>query len=234
MLDELEILFDYCSADSTPGDYQAFVVEQNGLAKSTVKSRQLTYRHLVDLYGLNPEFAVFRIFRKLWDGYPDARPVLALTIALARDPILRLSTEFIQEKKLGDAVVREEIETILAATEEGRYSPASLKSIAQNINGSWTRAGYLIGKAKKYRSEPAVGVANLTFCLFLAYLEGATAQRLFLSHWVALLGKNQDQLNDLAVGAANRGLIVFMNAGGLLEVRFPEYLTSEEEGWRHE
>ena len=32
----------------------------------------------------------------------------------------------------------------------------------------------------------------------------------------------------MASFAANRGFLVFMNAGGVMEVRFPGYLTSEE------
>jgi hypothetical protein len=38
-----------------------------------------------------------------------------------------------------------------------------------------------------------------------------------------------DELEALANSASHRGLLVFMNAGGVKEVRFPGYLTPEEE-----
>ena len=38
----------------------------------------------------------------------------------------------------------------------------------------------------------------------------------------------------LATLAAQRDLIVFLSAGGIQEIRFPGYLTAEEESWRHE
>jgi hypothetical protein len=36
------------------------------------------------------------------------------------------------------------------------------------------------------------------------------------------------------VAAANRGQIVLRSAGGVVEVRFPGYLTAEEEQWLRE
>ncbi|MBY0446901.1 MAG: hypothetical protein K2Q15_17025, partial [Burkholderiales bacterium] len=63
----------------------------NLLHKPTANSRRLTYRHLVDLYGLQDSICLFRVFRKLWLQAPDPRPVLALQLALCRDPLLRIS-----------------------------------------------------------------------------------------------------------------------------------------------
>jgi hypothetical protein len=65
-------------------------------------------------------------------------------------------------------------------------------------------------------------------------LEGRTGQRLFTSDWLNLLGCSLDQLESLARVASHRGLLVFMNAGGVKEVRFPNYLTPEEERIREE
>jgi hypothetical protein len=41
-------------------------------------------------------------------------------------------------------------------------------------------------------------------------------------------------LTELATAAANRGQIVFMNAGGVKEVRFDGFLTVVEEVLLHE
>ena len=49
-----------------------------------------------------------------------------------------------------------------------------------------------------------------------------------------LLGLPATELTDLATAAAHRGQIVFMNAGGIKEVRFDGFLTKDEEALLHE
>ena len=170
----------------------------------------------------------------LWPLAEQAQPVLALQLALIRDPLLRLSQEFITEKPLGDQVVREDVEELLKAPDPERFSPASLKSFAQNINGSWTQAGFLEGRSRKTRVAPTLAFPNVVFALFLAYLEGATGERLFQSPWCALLGASEHQLTEHAIAAAQRGIIDFKQSGGITEVRFNDFLTIEEEQWRYE
>jgi hypothetical protein len=131
-------------------------------------------------------------------------------------------------------VLREELEQLLSADDPTRFSPASLKSFAQNINGSWTQAGYLEGRAKKIRRQPQVSAFHIAFALFLGHLEGLSGQMLFTSRWMALFPVSADKLELLATSAANRGLLVFMNSGGVKETRFPRWLTPEEEQVRME
>lgn len=229
MFDEVSELFQKLPPDASRDDYAREIIEFNILGKKTMKSRELTCRHLTELYTLDTSMPVFRAFRKFWDIESDARPLLALTISLARDPLLRQSQQFILPKHVGDGVGRIEHEEFIEKNNPDRYSAASLQSIAQNINGTWTRAGYLHGRNKKNRSIPVVSPVNVAFCLFLAYLEGLSGQRLFNSTWIELLQRSREELVQLSTSAANRGLLVFMNAGGVMEVRFPGYLTSEEE-----
>jgi len=234
MLAELQALFQSTAQDATREQYQSEICDLNLLDKPTVKSRKLTYRHLVDLYGLSSDIPLFRVFRMLWPLSDDAQPVLALQLALLRDPLLRLSQDLIMEKPLGDQVVREDVEELLKAADPDRFSPASLKSFAQNINGSWTQAGFLQGKARKTRVAPTLAFPNVVFAIFTAYLEGATGERLFQSRWAALFGAPEHQLTEHAIAAAQRGIIDFKQSGGITEVRFNDFLTREEEQWRHE
>ncbi|MFC5771159.1 hypothetical protein [Thauera sinica] len=234
MFDELMLLFEHTTSETTRDGYRDEVVGLNVLGKPTQKSRLLTFGHLVELYGLDPAIPVFRIFRKLWALDEAARPLLALTLAMVRDPVLRLSEAFVLAKGEGDAVQREEVEELIAANEPDRFSPASLKSIAQNINGSWTQAGFMVGRRRKVRAAPKVTPSNITYALFLGHLEGLSGQRLFSSHWMTLLCSSPDELEALANSASHRGQIVFLNAGGVKEVRFPGFLTPDEEQWLHE
>ena len=228
MLAELEALLAAVPCESTQTNYAEQIVELNLLSKPTVKARQLTLRHLTDLYSLDPDVPLFRIFRNFWDADTDAHPVLALTLSLARDPILRLSRDFVLELPAGQSITRADTEELLRQDTGDRFSAASLKSYAQNINGSWTQAGFLIGRVNKQRQKPMITPANIAYSLFLAYLEGATGERLFSSVWVRLLGESEERLYELAQIAALRGLLVFRRTGGVTEVRFPDYLTQNE------
>jgi hypothetical protein len=234
MLAELKALFQSTAPEASKEQYKSDICDYNLLDKPTVKSRNLTYRHLVDLYGLDTAIPLFRVFRSLWPLAEQGQPVLALQVALVRDPLLRLSLDFIMEKPLGDLVVREEVEELLRTPDPVRFSPASLKSFAQNINGSWTQAGILKGKARKIRVKPIVTFSNVVFAMFLAYLEGATGERLLQSRWCVLLGLSEDELSELAVVAGQRGIIDFKQSGGVIEARFSQFLSAEEEQWRYE
>lgn len=229
MLDDLKILFAHVPATAAHADYVQAISLENVLNKPTKKSRELALRHLTTLYGLDTNFALFRALRRLWPVDEVAQPLLALTAALARDPLLRGTQAFILAKQPGALVSREAVEHCLAANHQGRFSPASLKSFTQNVNGSWTAAGFLSGRIRKTRSIPLVTPANVAFCPLLGHMEGLSGQRLFSSSWMRLLPGSPDALDALASSAFHRGLLVFLNAGGVKEVRFPDYLTSEDE-----
>ena len=229
MLDDLRVLFAYLPASAPRLDYAQAIFTDNILGKPTQKARELALRHLTTLYGLDARLPLFRALRRLWQVDEVAQPVLALTAALARDPLLRGTQAFILNQQPGAPVSREDLERCLAGDHQDRFSPASLKSFAQNVNGSWTAAGYLSGRTRKTRSIPIVTPANVVFCLFLGHLEGLSGQRLFTSAWMSLLPGSPDALELLANSAFHRGLLVFLNAGGVKEVRFPDDLTPEEE-----
>ncbi len=234
MLDDLRLLLAHTPADATRADYVAAVVDHNVLGKPTRKARELALRHLATLYALDPINPIFRALRQLWTLDETAQPLLALPVALARDPLLRGTQSFVLAQTIGAAVTREAVEDLLRFKYPDRFSPASLKSFAQNVAGTWTAAGLLHGHVRKVRALPQRHPESVALLLFLGYLEGRTGQRLFSSEWVALLGCSPDELEALANSASHRGLLVFMNAGGVKEVRFPGYLTPAEEQIRQE
>ena len=234
MLDDLRLLLAHVPADAVRADYASAIVEANVLAKPTRKSRELALRHLSALYALDPSNTIFRAMRRLWAFSESAQPLLALGVALARDPLLRRSRAFVLNRPPGSPIAREETEAWLAAAYPDRFSPASLKSFSQNVLGSWTAAGLLQGKVKKTRVLPSPSPEAAALLLFLGYLEGRTGQRLFSSDWMELFGGSPDELEALSQSASHRGLLVFMNAGGVKEIRFPGFLTPEEERMRQE
>lgn len=234
MLDDLRTLMAHTSSQATRADYVAAIVESNVLAKPTRKSRELALRHLATLYALDPINPIFRALRLLWSLDETAQPMLALAVALARDPLLRATQAFVLTQPLGTSVPRESVEALLESIYPDRFSEASRKSFAQNVAGTWTAAGLLKGHVRKVRAMPEPRPESAVMLLFLGFLEGRTGQRLFTSEWVKLMCVSAEDLESLTNSASHRGLMVFMNAGGVKEVRFPGYLTAEEEQLRQE
>lgn len=234
MLDDLRVLMANTQSKASRADYVAAVVDRNVLGKPTRKARELALRHMATLYSLDLHNPIFRALRHLWLLNEAAQPMLALAVALARDPLLRSTQSFVLGQPAGAPVPREVIENFLGTSYPDRFSPASLKSFAQNVAGTWTAAGLLRGRVRKSRSLPETHPESIAMLLFLSFLEGRTGQRLFSSEWLSLLCVTQDELESLAGTASHRGLLVFMNAGGIKELRFSGYLTSEEEQIRQE
>jgi hypothetical protein len=234
MLDDLRLLFAHVPGGAERAEYASAIIEANVLAKPTRKARELALRHLSALYALDPSNTIFRALRRLWTVNESAQPLLALAVALARDPLLRRTRRLVLNKAPGSPVAREEAEAWLSEACPDRFSPASLKSFAQNVLGTWTAAGLLQGRVKKMRTLAKPTPESAALLLFLGYLEGRTGQRLFSSDWMELVSGSLDELEALANSASHRGLLVFMNAGGVKEVRFPGYLTPEEERMRQE
>lgn len=234
MLDDLRVLMTNTQPQATREDYLAAILDNNVLGKPTRKARELALRYMAALYTLDPLNPIFRALRRLWSLNEAAQPMLALAVALARDPLLRSTQSFVLGQSEGTPVPRTIMENFLNTSYPERFSPASLKSFAQNVSGTWTAAGLLQGRVRKFRSLPEIHPESIAMLLFLSFLEGRTGQRLFSSEWLSLFSVSQDELESLTSTASHRGLLVFMNAGGVKELRFPDYLTSEEEQIRQE
>lgn len=234
MIEELKHLLFSRDKTTNKFEYEDDILNFNILHKPTEKSRKLTYRHLVDLYALDNQVLLFSVLREWWEKHEESQPILALQLAVARDPLLRASADIILRLEPGEHLARETVEAFLAHDDPNRFSAASLKSFAQNINGTWTQAGYLSGRAKKYREIPEVSYVNVAYALFLAHCHGLSGQRLFDSFWCRMLAQDKERLFELAHRASLRGMINFKQASEVVEVTFPglvmpEFNESEDE-----
>lgn len=221
MIEDLTHLLLSRDKDASRADYENDIINFNILHKPTENSRKLTYRHLIDLYSLDNKVLLFKVLRQWWELNEDTQAILALQLAIARDPLLRGSAELILQLEPGEHLARETMEACLAHDDPDRFSAASLKSFSQNINGTWTQAGYLSGRAKKFREAPKVSYVNVAYALFLAHCHGLSGQRLFESFWCRVLVQDKERLFELAHRASLRGLINFKHASDVVEVTFP-------------
>jgi hypothetical protein len=235
MHEDFGVLLNYIgSQNPTLEDFRKAIIEDNCLSKRSGKSRELTLRHFVDLYGMDCAIPIFRVMVYFWEREEAGQGLLAALCAYARDAVLRKSYEWILETPIGRQIPREQTESKLSSAYPDRYSPASLKSIAQNVNGTWTKTGHLEGRVKKYRQRVVPTPASTAFALYLGYLTGLRGEALFSSDFSKILDAPVGSLMDKAELASQRGWIVMKRLDRVVEVLFPNLISEEERRWLSE
>ena len=229
MLAELDALL--CSVGTAPQSrecYRIAIVEKNCLGKRSAKSRVLSYRHLVDLYGLDSAQLVFAGLLRFWNQDASANPLIALCAALARDALLARFAPFVWQFAPGTALSRVVLEEQIERVVPERFSPATRKSIAQNIRSTLTQSGHLSGRVNKYRQQADPGPASMAYALFLSYIEGARGPELFRTPYVLAQDIPTEQAIQFAELAARRGWLQFKRVGDVMEVSFPQLLAGTD------
>ena len=108
MLAELEEVLAYVDdPDAGKSEYRQAVVDENCLGKRSAKTRAITYNHLVELYGLDPSFLLFRSLLFFWKRDIAGRPLLALLCTYARDGVFRSSAPQVLQSAEGTTIARE-------------------------------------------------------------------------------------------------------------------------------
>jgi len=228
MLNELSGLLSQADSNADKKKYRKMITEDNVLNKSTLKTRQLTAERLGELYLLDPQKTLFRVMRQLWYVDADGRPLLAFLMACKTDTLLRLSTEFILGIQYGDVITSSNMEQFLEEKVPNRFGKKTLRSVSQNLNSSFTQAGYLSGKVRKKRVQVKSTPGNTAYALFLAYHEGFRSECLFESFWTKLLDVPIEKIHELAIAASRKGWLDYRSAGGIIDVQFPNLLNEEE------
>ena len=229
MLEELRSLLSYVTSRGADKSicFQAITTD-NCLGKRSGKTRVLTYKHLVDLYSLDPSYVLFRALLYFWDRDIEGQPLLVLLLAYARDPILRSTAPFILKYPEGATVTRDSLEEFIDSFEPGRFSKATLKSTAQNINSTWTKSGHLFGKARKIRTNAKATAGSVSYALLFGYLSGVRGQALFQTEYIKLLDCSFEKAIELAEEASRKGWIVLKRVGDVIEVLLPNLVDQEE------
>lgn len=231
MLEDLSALFD-CVAEpnAARSEYLEAVEDKNCLRKRSTKTRSLTFRHLSQLYTLDPNFLLFRALRYFWSRDTDSHAGLALLCSYSRDPILRLSSEFVIKQPLGSQITPPLLEEFIESHMQGRFSNASLRSLAQNILASWAKAGLLEGKVKKVRVKGKPAIGSVCYALFLGYLQSLRGQDLFSSEYISIIDCTRHDSIEFARTASLRGWLSLKMLGNVVEIRFPQFENHQKNG----
>jgi len=233
MLPEIMALCNALPREAEPDDYKTAIVSENILGKPTVSSREKSFRHLVQLYGLDRNLPLFRAFRGLGFDDPPSLPLIALTCAFCRDEQLRASFGLIKQLRPGELLPRERMEEHLETCFPARFSPAMKKSLAQNVNTTWTEAGHLTGRVTKRRALPVPRLGASTYGMFAGFLLGLRGEALIRSVFAYLVAPDPSIVIGHLSSASARGWLRFRHAGGILEIDFAPLLTTKEQAQVH-
>lgn len=233
MLEEMAHLLAATSVAATRNDYVSAVMEDNCLGKRTAATRGLSLQRLTELYGLDRRLVLFRVMGKLWERHETSRPLLALLLALARDPLLRATATAVLRTPDGHEFARQPMTEALSEVAGERLSGATLDKVVRNASSSWTQSGHLRGRSRKTRQRVRATPAATAYALLIGYGCGSRGRLLFGTPWCAILDAAESELLELAVQAKALGLLDLKQAGSIVEVSFPALLAGPRWGVVH-
>src|SRR6185436_13369194 len=169
MLEELRMVLASAPAEASRAEYAAAIVEHNCLAKPTSATRVLSAQRLSELYALDPGVPLFRVMRNLWRLDERGQPLLALLVALARDPLLAATAPAVVPLKGGDEFARGPMRQSIRNAVGIRLNDDTLDKVARNAASSWSQAGHLVGRTFKVRRPVQPTFATVALALLLAY-----------------------------------------------------------------
>ncbi|MQL53836.1 hypothetical protein GFC01_16555 [Desulfofundulus thermobenzoicus] len=228
MLEELSLLLHECAEDATRDDYIAAIVNFNCLGKRTTATRRLSSQRMRELYGLDPSLHIFRVLRYCWYADEKGRPLLALLTAMARDPLLRVTSLPILRMQPGEELARQQMINVLRESTMNRLNDRTLDKVVRNASSSWTQSGHLKGRVRKIRQKVEPTPVVTAFALLLGYLLGARGPGLFKTLWTKVLDTPREELITLAMDAKRLGFLDISYSGGIIEVSIDRMLTEEE------
>lgn len=233
MFKEMSILAKSLPPETVGAGYRKAIIDDNILGKPTYSSREKSFRHLAELYSLDPQLALFRLLRKLAGEDPASLPLIALTCVFCRDAQLRRSFGLIDRLKPGELLKRESMEAHLESGFPGRFNPTMKKSLAQNVNTTWTAAGHLSGRARKIRALPTARLASSVYAITAGYLLGLRGDILLQSVFSRLVSPQSSILVTHLGQASARGWLRFRHGGGVTEIDCAPLLTPQEKELIH-
>lgn len=218
MLKELYSVFEAVPAQASRAAFSDAIIERNCLGKRTVSTRRLSSQRLSELYALDPDVAIYRVLRHVWEQDTAGRPLLALLCAIARDPLLSATAAPVLSLPVGAELQRSQLEAALREVTEDRLSDATIEKVIRNTSSSWAQAGNLVGRTFKKRELVRATPAAVAFGLWLGHAVGFRGAQLFSSGWIATLDCTPAKAKDLAIEAKRIGIIDLRMSGDVVDL----------------
>lgn len=208
-------------SDASADQYRQAVVEDNILGRPTLAGRQRSFRHLRELYFLDPGRVEFAALRSLWDIDPAAQPLLAGLLAFTRDEVLRASFAAVADLPVGSGVTSADLTAAVAAQFGNEMSESTLGKTGRNTGACWTQTGHLAGRAKKVRTEVEARPVAIAYAAYLGHLAGGRGLGVLDNPWSQILGLAPGRTLEALRDAHTEGLLDLLVAGNVVDVSFP-------------
>lgn len=218
MLAEIRELLEHTPLTATREDYASAIVDDNILAKQTLTTRQLTNQRLGELFGLSPDIPVFRVLRVVWESDPKGLPLSALLVALARDPLLRLSAPSVLNLDVGQELVRTQLLTALRSGVGDRLNESTLMKVARNTSSTWTQSGHLVGRVRKVRRRVEPSHGPVALAMWMGHCENIGGASLLDTAWCRVLDHRGEGMIQAVLRAKQHGLLHATIGGGVVEI----------------
>ena len=228
MLGELRAVLAYCRPDATRDKYLSAIQNDNCLGKRTAATRKLSSQRLSELYALDPDVPLFRLMRRCWYTDGNGQAILALLLALARDPLLRASASPVLQMRPGEELARQQMTEAINRAVGTRLSESTVDKVVRNAASSWTQSGHLKGRGRKVRQNVTPTAATTAYALLVGHLAGKRGTALFESLWAQVLDSQAGELMRLAVDARRLGFLDMSLSGGVIDVVFSRLLIPDE------
>lgn len=225
MLDELSLLLCTVPDAVSREDYAVAVRMENCLGKKTVANRRISFQRLTELYALDARVVLFRVLKELWMFHDENHPLLALLLALARDPLFRTTASAVIHTPYGHELTHQSIKDALVEVVADRFNEHTLNSVIRNASSSWAQSGHLQGRVRKTRQCVQATPVVTAYALLLGYATGRRGALLFQTPWCKVLDADIDELIEKAVEAKRFGLLDLKHSGSIIDITFPAILT---------
>ena len=193
------------------------IIDANCLSKTTFASRRLTNQRLGELYGLDPEIPLFRVFRRLWDLDTHGRALLALLTSVARDPLLAVTCPVMISLAVGAELQRKALRDAERVLVGSRLNNSTIAKVCRNVASSWTQSGHLRGRTFKIRQAVKPTPGSVAYAIYLSHAAGGRGANALSSGWLQVLDCDLSRTRQLALDAKRLGLIDLRLSGDILE-----------------
>lgn len=201
--------------------YREAVVDGNVLGRPTQAGRLRSFRHLRELYFLDPGRAEFTSLRHFWDLDRSSRPLLAGLLAFTRDEVFRASFGAIADLPEGASVTSADLTEAITAQFGSELSESTLGKTGRNTGACWTQTGHLAGRAKKIRTAVNAQPAAIAYAAYLGHLAGGRGLGVLDNPWSQILEIAPGRSLDALRNAHTQGLLDLLVAGNVVDVSFP-------------
>lgn len=221
MFAELEKVMDF----SIENDSFLESLNTNITGKKSNSGVGKTATYLKRLYTFDTSDNAFNALKHFWQiSDSTEKRLLAFIYAINNDNLLADSINVVCSRQPGEKVTIESFDVNIDKFYPNAYSSNTRKSMAQNIASSWKQAGFIEGKSKNIRTEPAIKPLVAAFAFLMAYLNGDRGEFIWGNIGVKALCLTESRLKELAIECAKRDLMQYQYAGNVTAIAFNNVL----------